>query len=49
MNGTHTHTHTHTPVSVVCVFAQQSPQSSVFEGLVMISRSTECYDLIPHT
>lgn len=38
-----------TPVSVVGVFAEQPLQSSVFEGLVVIGRSAEGYDLIPNT
>ena len=46
---THTHTHTHTPVSVAGVFAQQSLQSSVFEGLMVISRSSDCHHLVPNT
>lgn len=37
------------PVSVECVFTQQPLQTSVFEGLVMISRGADCYNLIPNT
>ena len=37
------------PVPVLCVSAEQLFQSAMFEGLVVMSRSAERYDIIPNT
>lgn len=40
---------TYTPLSTVAVFAQESLQSAMFEGLVVIRRGAKRDDVIPHT